>query len=104
MLSKTILFRWGILLMALIFACPLICPAQNSAEELRKYLHEQAAFSEGDFAALDRGETVVKLLPTDEKKKVSVFGIVRLQNVDAISMAELRDGFSQKGSKAVLDF
>src|SRR5258708_6315077 len=93
----------SLVFLALILLSSAAGPAQSLAEEFRRYLREQAAFSDVDFAALDRGATVVKLLPVDEKKQVSVCGVVRLQNVAGISMADLRESFNQKGSKSLLD-
>ena len=46
--------------------------AQSSVVEFQKILHEQAAFDEIDFAALERGQPVVRLLPVKHKREVAV--------------------------------
>lgn len=90
------------LLSALALVCGLTTLAQTPGENFRKLLSEQAAFETGDLAALDNGETVIKLLRGKDKRQIAVIGIVRLQNVSEISMPELRESLSQKSNRSVL--
>lgn len=90
------------LLSALALVCGLTALAQTQGENFRKLLREQAAFEAGDLAALDNGESVIKLLRVKDKRQIAVIGIVRLQNVHEISMPELRESLSQKSNRSVL--
>jgi hypothetical protein len=53
--------------------------AQSSVAQFQKVLRERATFDENDFAALEQGQTVVKVLPVLDKREVSVCGLVSLQ-------------------------
>ena len=69
----------------LVTVCALVCSvasvaqAQTSLAELQKALNNQGGFSETDFAALERGETVVKPSPVQDKRVVAVAGLVNLR-------------------------
>lgn len=58
--------------------CAIVCAVSHSAltqesvSNFHKILLEKATFDETDFAALLQGETVVRLLPVNDKREVAV--------------------------------
>jgi hypothetical protein len=94
---------------ALIIVCAVICAganpaaAQTSLAELQKLLQEKGAFAETDFAALQRGETVVRLAPAQDKREVAVTGLVTLRaNADEF-LRNYRESLTGKSNKAVME-
>lgn len=70
----------GIGVFAIIVAiCAVACMGQTD-DELRSALRTGGGFSNEELAALDRAETVVKLLAPSEKREVAVCGAVRLHH------------------------
>ena len=65
--------------------CALVClstntaSAQSSAGEFQRILNEKAAFEPADFAALEQGQTIVKLTPTTDKREIALCGLVSLR-------------------------
>ena len=65
--------------------CALAClttnvaQAQSSTGEFQRILSEKAAFEPSDFAAVEQGQTVVKLTPITDKREIAVFGLVNLR-------------------------
>ncbi len=53
--------------------------AQSSTSELQRILSEKAAFEPADFAALQQGQTIVKLTPITDKREVAASGVVSLR-------------------------
>src|ERR1700754_1554152 len=93
----------------LVVAYALICvaaspaAAQTSLAELQKLLHEKGAFEATDFAALQRGETVVRSAPAQDKREVAVSGLVTLRaNADEF-LRTYREGLTRKSNTAVLE-
>ncbi len=56
----------------MLFAAPSL--AQNLTPELQKTFLKQLAFGATDFAALERGEPAVTLLPVNHKREIAVYG------------------------------
>jgi hypothetical protein len=79
------------------------CLAQNSVADFHKILSEKAAFEATDFAALERGETVVKLLPAQDKREVAVSGLVRLQVPAEVFLQSFRESMARKSNPAILE-
>ena len=77
--------------------------AQNSAVDFHKILREKIAFDETDFAALQQGETVVKLLPPQDKREVAVSGLVSLQVPAEVFLQSFRDSMIRKNNAAILE-
>jgi len=71
--------------------------------EFHKILREKAAFDETDFAALERGQTVVKLLPQQNKREVAVCGVVGLQVPAELFLQSFRESLTQKKNPAILE-
>ncbi len=77
--------------------------AQNSVAEFQNILREKAAFDETDFAALEQGQTVVRLLPVKDKREVAVSGLVRLQVPADVFLKSFRESMAQKNNPAILE-
>ena len=87
---------------ALIWASAPACVAQTSVEAFRKVLRKQAAFTDVEFAALEQGEAVVKLLPERDKREVAFCGLIRLQGNPATSLTAFGEALMPKYGRAVL--
>jgi hypothetical protein len=79
------------------------CLAQNPAADFHKILREKVAFAEDDFAALKQGETVVKLLPVQDKREVGVGGLVRLHASAEVFLNSFRETMVRKSNPAILE-
>ena len=96
-------------LLKLIVFCATIWPgmnaalAQNPIAAFHQTLREKAAFAETDFAALGQGETVVRLLPVNNKREVAVYGLVGLQVPAEVFLQSFRDSMTRKSNPAILE-
>jgi hypothetical protein len=96
-------------LAVLVTACGVFCSAaailhgQTSLPELQRVLHEKTAFNETDFAALQRGEPVVKLAPAQDKREVAVSGLVSLNASADEFLRSYRESLTRKTNAAVLE-
>ncbi|HEY0730694.1 MAG TPA: hypothetical protein VGD38_21590 [Pyrinomonadaceae bacterium] len=88
---------------ALICAAATSAVAQTSLAELHKLLQEKAAFEETDFAALQRGETVVRPAPTQDKGEVAVSGLVTLRASADEFLRSYRESLTRKSNGAVME-
>ncbi len=75
---------------------------QITKDEFLKQLTAAATLSESDLASLRSGNILVKVLPSRDKRDVSVFGAVRLQDIQHIDLAGFRAGLSQRNNKSML--
>jgi hypothetical protein len=96
-------------LSVLAMACALLAAAtsgvhaQTSLPELQKILRDKVAFEETDFAALQRGETIVTRAPVQDKREIAVSGLVNLRaNADEF-LRSYRDSLTRKNNAAVLE-
>jgi hypothetical protein len=76
---------------------------QSSVGEFRSILREKLAFEEGDLAALQEGQTVVKLLPAQDKREVAVSGIVVLPVPAQVFLESYRENLARKSNPAILE-
>lgn len=88
--------------------CMLLClaanaTAQTSANEFQRILHEKATFEASDFAALEQGQTVVKLTPISEKREIALSGLTGLRVDAAHFLKSYLDGMARKSNEAVLE-
>ena len=96
-------------LLVLITFCAIVClgttdgMAQHSVAEFQKILREKAAFDEVDFAALEHGQTVVSLLPANDKREVAVCGLVSLQVPAEVFLQSFRESMTSKSNPAILE-
>ena len=77
--------------------------SQNLATQFHTILREKASFDDADFAALAQGETVVKLLPVQDRREVAVRGLVRLQAPAEVFLQSFREGMARKNNPAILE-
>jgi len=87
---------------ALAWAGTVTCPAQTPAEEFKSVLLKDAAFTPEEFAALERGEVVVKPLPATDKREVAFCGVARLRGDPARLLAAFSESLTRSGNRAVL--
>ncbi len=89
--------------------CTLLCLtagatlAQSSAGDFQRLLREKTAFEANDFAALEQGETVVKLAPVTDKREVAVSGLVNLRTSADHFLQSYLNGLGQKKNEAVIE-
>lgn len=89
--------------------CTLLCLtasatlAQTSAGDFQRLLREKTAFEAADFAALEQGETVVKLAPVTDKREVAVSGLVNLRTSADHFLQSYLNGLGQKKNEAVIE-
>lgn len=77
--------------------------AQSSTAEFQQLLQEKAALDAADFAALEKGQTVVKLAPITDKREVAVCGLVSLRSSADQFLQSYLDGMTRKNDKTVLE-
>lgn len=77
--------------------------AQSSSTDFHKILQEKAAFDETAFAALKDGQTVVRLLPVQDKREVAVCGLVGLEVPAELFLQSFRDSMTRKSNPAILE-
>jgi hypothetical protein len=88
---------------AFILSCSVSALAQNSEDEFHRILQERVAFDQADFVALQQGQTVVKLLPVQDKREVAVSGVVKVQVPAEVFLQSFRESMLSKSSAAILE-
>jgi hypothetical protein len=91
-----------VLTCALLFAAASTIQGQTSIAELQQVLQQKAAFQETDLAALQRGETIVKLAPVQDKREVAVSGLVSLRANSEEFLRSYRESLTHSDNAAVL--
>lgn len=86
-----------------IWLVPSTGLAQNSVAEFHNLLRAKAAFDETGFAALEQGQTVVRLLPVQDKREVAVCGLVGLQVPADVFLQSFREGMARRTNPAILE-
>lgn len=63
-----------------LFVVALIAPAAHgeAPANLQKFLRDTIMFTDADFASLEKGEVVARLLPKTDEGEIAAFGIVRV--------------------------
>jgi hypothetical protein len=79
------------------------CLAQGTIAEYQRVGYYKAVFSESDFAALDQGETVTRVLPTRDKREIAVYGMVRTQAPAEVFLQSFRENMTRKNNQAILE-
>ncbi|MEQ1643838.1 MAG: hypothetical protein ABL959_10370 [Pyrinomonadaceae bacterium] len=85
-----------LLLVALTSASPGQLPKDLFLNQLA------ATVTDSELTSLQNGNVLVKVLPSRDKREISVLGAVKLRDVRDIALARFRSGLSQKNNKAVL--
>ncbi len=62
-----------------------------------------AAFSEADLQRLNAGESVTKLLPSEDKREVSVFGIIAINAQIEFGLREFQAQMSRQNKKSIME-
>lgn len=92
-----------------VITCAIVCivtgpaAAQTSLAELQKLLQEKGNLNETDVAALQRGETIVRLAPVQDKREVAVSGLVNVHANAEEFLRSYRDSLTRKTNGAVLE-
>ena len=92
-----------VLIYGLILSAAASTNGQTSLAELQKVLSEKAAFADIDFAALERGETIVKLAPVQDKREIAVSGLVNLRASADEFLRSYRESLTHRNNAAVLE-
>jgi hypothetical protein len=109
MIEKGINYCFAVLLSLLGVMIVVLLPrtsstsAQILSQRFPVFLEKYVNFSEGDFAKLDQGEVIAKMLDTKEKGEVVAFGIVRMKVPKEFFLEKFRDIVVFKKSPAVLE-
>jgi hypothetical protein len=77
--------------------------AQSSLAKFQSLLREKTSFDETDFAAVEQGQTAVRLLPVLNKREVAVCGLVSLQAPAEVFLRSFRENMTRKNNAAVLE-
>jgi len=77
--------------------------AQTSTAEFQRILSEKAAFAPADFAAVEQGQTIVKLIPITDKREVAVSGIVTLRTSAEKFLWSYLDSMTRQNNQTVLE-
>jgi hypothetical protein len=77
--------------------------AQSSANEFQRILNEKAAIEAADFAALEQGQTIVKLTPITDKRELAMCGLVTLRTTAEQFLRSYIDGMSRQNNQTVLE-
>ena len=88
---------------ALLWLGANTCLAQGTIANFQRVLDDKAGLEQTDVAALDRGETVVKLLPGPDKREIALCGMIRLQSPAEIFLQSFQENMARKSSPAILE-
>ncbi len=86
-----------------IFSLGTNALAQDSVSEFHQILRDKAGFAETDFAALEQGGTVVRVLPAKHKKEVAVCGVVGLGVPAERFLQSFLQTIAEKNNPAILE-
>jgi len=82
-------------LLSLLFICPHT-RARTADRDLRKALAERAAFGADQIAALERGEPVAKLIPSNDPREVAVCGVIEIPSDPETALKAFQLSLSRK--------
>ena len=77
--------------------------AQSSADEFRRILNQKAAFEPADFAALEQGQTIVKLTPVTDKREIAFCGLVSLRTSADNFLSTYLDSMTRQNNQTILE-
>jgi hypothetical protein len=88
-------------LFSLLFICPP-SSARTADPDLRKALAQRAAFGTDEMAALERGEPVAKLIPSNDPREVAVCGVMELPSDPETALKAFELSLAQLKQKSIL--
>lgn len=77
--------------------------AQEPAGSVRELIAAKALLTADESLRLAGGESVVKILPSSDKRAISVIGIVKVPSAQNIDLEAFRESLSQRGNADALD-
>jgi hypothetical protein len=77
--------------------------AQSSTGEFQRIFSEKAAFEPADFAAVQQGQTIVKLTPITDKREVAMSGLVTLRTTAEKFLWSYLDSMTRQNNQTVLE-
>src|SRR5689334_17383484 len=86
-----------------IFVSPSTSLGQKSVAEFHNNLREKLAFDESELAHLQQGQTVVKLLPVQDRREVAMAGIVAMGVTGQAFLKSFRENIAAKTNRAILE-
>lgn len=90
----------SILVLTLALAVP--SAEQVTHAQFLQLLSERAGFQDADVSTLASGQTVIKVLPANDKREVAVCGVARLGKVSELTLSAFREAITTNNNKAVL--
>jgi len=91
----------SIVLLSLLFIC-LQTNARAADRDLRKVLAQRAVFGAEQIAALERGEPVVKVIPSNDQREIAVCGVIELPSDPEKVFEAFQLSLSQLKQKSIL--
>ena len=89
-------------LLAILSIGPIDFLAQSQIS-FQPVLDNRVSLSESDLAALDRGETLVNILPSRDKREIAVGGLVRIQTTAEAFLQSCRENIARENNPAILE-
>lgn len=77
--------------------------SQASFTDFQKLLQQKAAFEEKDFAAVQREQPAVRLVPVSDKREVAVSGLINIRAGADEFLRSYREGMTRKNNSAILE-
>src|SRR3954466_4265276 len=83
---------------ALTLTCAALCAAQTPVEQSRAAVLKSASLTADELSAVERGETVVKLLPAPDKREVAFCGVTLLRGEPAALLAAFEGSLTRSNN------
>lgn len=77
--------------------------SQSYPEKIRNILFSKAGISEADFSKIQQGELFTKLLASENKREVAVFGITKINTPLDLTLKTFQDTMSRQNKKSVIE-
>lgn len=84
-------------------ATPDRCLAGTSAEDVQKYLAAEVRFDDADLLKLRNGEMVARLVPSDDKREVAVFGAIPIKTSLDLGLKTFQDTMARLNKKSIME-
>lgn len=80
-----------------------VCYAETPAETIQKQLVTKGVLNELDIETLKTSGRLAKLLPTDDKREVSVIGIIAINAPPDLGLKTLQEASARQNKKSIMD-